>query len=94
MRALVRLYQVVRAGRPSPCRYVPSCSEYALEALEAHGALRGGWLATRRVCRCNPWGGYGYDPVPERRATGGDTGHGTSLRASEAPDHLSERMIA
>ncbi|HEX4903302.1 MAG TPA: membrane protein insertion efficiency factor YidD [Acidimicrobiales bacterium] len=62
--ALVRLYQVLAAGRPSPCRYVPSCSTYAREALAHHGAARGSWLAVRRIVRCAPWGGHGYDPVP------------------------------
>jgi putative membrane protein insertion efficiency factor len=61
----IRLYQRVGAGRPSPCRYWPSCSQYALEALEAHGALRGGWLAARRLLRCHPWAARsGVDPVP------------------------------
>ncbi|MET4103053.1 putative membrane protein insertion efficiency factor [Roseovarius sp. MBR-78] len=46
------------------CRYQPTCSQYALDALEHHGALRGGWLALWRIARCNPWGGCGYDPVP------------------------------
>jgi len=46
------------------CRYHPSCSEYAIEALRAHGAARGGWLALRRISRCHPWGGHGFDPVP------------------------------
>lgn len=63
---LVHGYQVVRSGRPSPCRYVPTCSSYALEAYEAHGFWRGTWLAVRRVGRCHPWGGQGWDPVPER----------------------------
>lgn len=47
------------------CRYQPTCSQYALDALERHGAACGGWLALRRIARCNPWGGCGYDPVPE-----------------------------
>lgn len=64
--APIRLYQLVRAGRPSPCRYIPSCSTYALEALELHGALRGSWLTVRRLGRCHPWGGLGADPVPAR----------------------------
>lgn len=46
------------------CRYTPTCSEYALQAVRLHGATRGSWLAARRVCRCHPWGGHGHDPVP------------------------------
>jgi putative membrane protein insertion efficiency factor len=46
------------------CRFYPSCSSYAIEALEVHGAARGGWLALRRVCRCHPWNAGGVDPVP------------------------------
>lgn len=49
---------------PSACRYTPTCSEYALEALRRHGPLKGLWLAIRRICRCHPWGGCGHDPVP------------------------------
>lgn len=49
------------------CRFRPTCSEYALDALTEHGALRGGMLAVRRVLRCHPWGGEGYDPVPKRK---------------------------
>lgn len=62
---LVRVYQAARRGRPSPCRYLPTCSAYAVEALEGHGVARGLWLAARRLARCHPWGGYGPDPVPE-----------------------------
>ncbi len=65
----VRVYQHAAAGRPSPCRHVPSCSTYAVEALELHGAVRGSWLAVRRLGRCHPWGTSGYDPVPPRRGT-------------------------
>ena len=63
--ALVRFYRYAISpmlGRN--CRFVPSCSEYALEAVEPHGALKGSWLAARRVCRCHPFSGGGYDPVP------------------------------
>jgi putative membrane protein insertion efficiency factor len=64
LRGTVRTYQMARAGRPSPCRFTPSCSTYAAEAIEAHGAGRGTWLALRRVGRCRPGGGHGWDPVP------------------------------
>jgi putative membrane protein insertion efficiency factor len=63
--APIRAYQWLRAGRPSPCRYWPTCSTYAVEAVERHGALRGSWLAVRRLARCHPWGGSGVDPVPD-----------------------------
>jgi uncharacterized protein len=49
------------------CRFIPSCSQYALDALAQHGAARGGLMAARRVCRCHPWGGSGIDPVPAAR---------------------------
>jgi putative membrane protein insertion efficiency factor len=59
----------VRTGRPSPCRFVPTCSAYGIEAVQAHGALRGGLLALRRLGRCHPWGRFGFDPVPPRKAS-------------------------
>lgn len=49
---------------PASCRYTPTCSQYALEALKIHGPIKGSWLAIKRICRCHPWGGCGYDPVP------------------------------
>ena len=49
------------------CRFAPTCSEYAAEAVRAHGALHGGWLGLKRIGRCHPWGGSGYDPVPPRQ---------------------------
>jgi putative membrane protein insertion efficiency factor len=64
----IRGYQALRAGRPTGCRYLPTCSEYAVEALEHHGVATGGWLTVKRLSRCTPWGGHGVDPVPDRRA--------------------------
>jgi len=65
LRTVVRAYQwFLSPLLPRSCRFHPSCSEYADEALARHGALRGGWLAARRVCRCGPWHRGGYDPVP------------------------------
>lgn len=69
--ALVRAYRWAAAGRTSPCRYWPSCSTYAQEALEVHGARRGTWLTVRRLSRCHPWGGHGIDLVPPRPAPAG-----------------------
>lgn len=50
---------------PPTCRYTPSCSQYAIEAVRRHGAIKGGWLAFWRLLRCQPWGGHGHDPVPD-----------------------------
>jgi putative membrane protein insertion efficiency factor len=63
-----RGWQRFRGARPSPCRFTPTCSAYGIEAVETHGAWRGGVFAARRVLRCHPWGRFGYDPVPERKA--------------------------
>ncbi len=61
----IRLYQVTLSRiLPPSCRFAPSCSAYAITALQRHGPLKGGWLAVRRIGRCHPWGPSGYDPVP------------------------------
>jgi putative membrane protein insertion efficiency factor len=63
--ALIKLYQWILSPLLGPkCRFTPSCSNYALEALKKYGLFRGGWLAIKRISRCHPWGGHGYDPVP------------------------------
>jgi uncharacterized protein len=63
-RAMITFYQVMASGRPSPCRFYPSCSTYAAEAIELHGAWRGSRLAARRLLRCRPFGRHGIDLVP------------------------------
>jgi putative membrane protein insertion efficiency factor len=71
--ALVALYRLlVSPWLGANCRFDPSCSAYALEALREHGAFRGSWLAARRIGRCHPWGGSGYDPVPPAARAGKD----------------------
>ncbi len=62
---LIRGYQLLLSPILGPrCRHLPTCSEYTAEAIARHGVFRGGWLAVRRIVRCNPWGSSGYDPVP------------------------------
>jgi putative membrane protein insertion efficiency factor len=72
IRFLIRLYQFTLSpllsfvGGPAGCRFEPTCSAYFLEAVETHGCVRGSWLGLKRLVRCQPWGGSGHDPVPER----------------------------
>lgn len=62
---LIRFYQAAISPLfPPTCRYTPTCSAYAVDALKKHGPFKGGWLALRRIMRCHPWGGHGHDPVP------------------------------
>lgn len=65
MLALIRFYQhCISPFTPAACRFTPTCSQYAKEAILKHGPLKGGWLSLKRILRCNPFGGSGYDPVP------------------------------
>ena len=68
--SMIRWSQRAFEGRPSPCRFSPSCSSYALEAFEVHGSRRGAWLTISRLARCRPFGPSGWDPVPEARTPG------------------------
>ncbi len=62
---LIRFYQTcISPLTPPACRYTPTCSQYGIEALRKHGVIKGGWLTFKRIMRCHPWGGSGYDPVP------------------------------
>lgn len=69
---LIRFYQLFLSplklffGAGNTCRFTPSCSRYAIEALETHGLWKGSWLAVKRISRCHPWGPFGYDPVPPK----------------------------
>jgi hypothetical protein len=72
---MIRWYQRSFAGRPSPCRFHPTCSHYAAEAFEVHGTGRGFWLTLRRLARCRPFGPSGFDPVPEAPGVPSPTAH-------------------
>ena len=71
---LIRGYQILMAWSPPRCRFAPSCSQYALEAVMAHGMIRGSGLAIRRLGRCHPWNPGGFDPVPEANVCSYDPG--------------------
>lgn len=63
----IKLYQKLPISSHKACRYTPTCSNYAIESLNKYGVFRGSWLAIKRIIRCNPWGSFGYDPVPDLR---------------------------
>ena len=64
---LIKLYQKIPGNFHNNCRFIPTCSNYGIEAIEKHGALKGTFLTLKRICRCHPFGKKGYDPVPERK---------------------------
>jgi uncharacterized protein len=89
LRSIIRVYQYTLSpllcllgGPESGCRFTPTCSAYFLEAVEAHGVCRGSWLGLRRLGRCQPWGGCGYDPVPSNKNLA------SSLPAGAGIEHL------
>ncbi|MBO38203.1 MAG: membrane protein insertion efficiency factor YidD [Rhodospirillaceae bacterium] len=68
--SFIRFYQLVISPLfPMSCRYAPSCSDYAVDAVARFGVFRGSWVAAKRICRCHPWGGTGFDPVPQTNET-------------------------
>jgi len=81
----IRFYQwVVSPLLPASCRYLPTCSDYAAEALATHGLMTGIWLTAKRLLRCHPWGGSGYDPVPDKHELGCAC-HGTPAKLDRYP---------
>jgi uncharacterized protein len=91
---LVRMYQSATVNRPSPCRYVPTCSSYALDAYEVHGFVKGSWLSLRRIGRCHPWGRQGWDPVPDRHghlAPEPGSGHPATPTSDPSPSRRRSR---
>ena len=82
----IEAYQRAFAGRPSPCRFYPTCSNYAHEAFEQHGTARGGWLTFTRLLRCRPFGPSGFDPVPDHRPSASAATTGADLPVAPSPD--------
>jgi putative membrane protein insertion efficiency factor len=92
--APIRFYQrFISPGLPASCRYYPTCSSYAVEALQVHGGLRGSWLAVRRLSRCHPWHQGGMDPVPPARERSAHSRSSVSVKptASTAENHPDAR---
>ena len=92
MIAPIRFYQrFISPGLPASCRYYPTCSSYAVEALQVHGAFRGSWLAARRLSRCHPWHQGGMDPVPPVRERHARSGSSVSVNSvSSVCEHAAE----
>ena len=87
----IEWYQAQREGMLSPCRFYPSCSHYAHEAITKHGAVRGGLLAVRRLARCRPFGRSGYDPVPESHACHRHDHTPTHVITARVPDAVENK---
>jgi putative membrane protein insertion efficiency factor len=64
---IIKIYQMIPGNWHNYCKHIPTCSNYALEAIEMHGSIKGSYLSIKRILRCSPWGTLGYDPVPPRR---------------------------
>lgn len=84
---LLSIYQDYRALRPAACRFQPTCSTYAYQAIDQRGVASGSWLAFRRLTRCHPLGGHGHDPVPERLAPDGSVSPAADSPASLLRTH-------
>jgi putative membrane protein insertion efficiency factor len=89
---VIQLYRhMVSPLRPASCRFVPTCSQYAVDALTEYGLIRGGWLAVRRLAKCGPWHRGGWDPIPERRAD--DFDDSSDARVAPAPLGEGESLV-
>lgn len=93
LRGLIRGYQLLISPiLPASCRFMPSCSAYAMEAVAKHGAVGGSWLAVKRVCRCHPWHDGGFDPVPEPRRSSPVAEPSSKAECGDAPSRHPDRM--
>jgi uncharacterized protein len=95
---LIQLYRhMVSPLRPASCRFIPTCSQYAVEALSEHGLVRGSWLAAARLAKCGPWHRGGWDPIPERRPArvtcGADSDDTSDTRGSRAELGEDESLV-
>ncbi|MEB3980877.1 membrane protein insertion efficiency factor YidD [Mycobacterium sp. 663a-19] len=91
---LIQLYRhMVSPLRPATCRFIPTCSQYAVDALTEYGLIRGGWLAAARLAKCGPWHRGGWDPIPERHECRADFDHASDAWDSPATRGESETFV-